>query len=210
MVSIVASQAIDPGSIPGWRRNSLGHDATNGPGVIMDKEEKCDLPSREWRGFESRSCLREIFNFSCNQRQRKIAPNFGIKSGLGHCKNTYEKSASAGNRTRIYCLEGNNANLYTTDAIHFSECYKVAYSINTGSLTPSVSDISGQRSLCRVTILWPSGQRHGLPFGRSWFDTPRWQFSYCRTHWWNSIWKCFLSANIDSTRWMRKKYVESR
>ncbi len=24
--------------------------------------------------------------------------------------------ASAGNRTRIYCLEGNNANLYTTDA----------------------------------------------------------------------------------------------
>ena len=25
-------------------------------------------------------------------------------------------SASAGNRTRIYCLEGNNANLYTTDA----------------------------------------------------------------------------------------------
>ena len=121
MVSIVASQAIDPGSIPGWRRNSLGHDATNGPGVIMDKEEKCDLPSREWRGFESRSCLREISNFSCNQRQRKIAPNFGIKSGLGHCKNTYEKSASAGNRTRIYCLEGNNANLYTTDAM-ISQC----------------------------------------------------------------------------------------
>ena len=29
----------------------------------------------------------------------------------------YEKSASAGNRTRIYCLEGNNANLYTTDAM---------------------------------------------------------------------------------------------
>ena len=27
------------------------------------------------------------------------------------------KSASAGNRTRIYCLEGNNANLYTTDAV---------------------------------------------------------------------------------------------
>ena len=27
------------------------------------------------------------------------------------------KSASAGNRTRIYCLEGNNANLYTTDAM---------------------------------------------------------------------------------------------
>ena len=26
------------------------------------------------------------------------------------------KIASAGNRTRIYCLEGNNANLYTTDA----------------------------------------------------------------------------------------------
>ena len=24
---------------------------------------------------------------------------------------------SAGNRTRIYCLEGNNANLYTTDAV---------------------------------------------------------------------------------------------
>ena len=168
MVSIVASQAIDPGSIPGWRRNSLGHDATNGPGVIMDKEEKCDLPSREWRGFESRSCLREIFNFSCNQRQRKIAPNFGIKSGLGHCKTSTRKvrqpgiepgsiawkatmltftpptpwqllnilltwyprgknpqklmlgackSASAGNRTRIYCLEGNNANLYTTDAV---------------------------------------------------------------------------------------------
>ena len=27
-----------------------------------------------------------------------------------------QKCASAGNRTRIYCLEGNNANLYTTDA----------------------------------------------------------------------------------------------
>ena len=26
------------------------------------------------------------------------------------------ENASAGNRTRIYCLEGNNANLYTTDA----------------------------------------------------------------------------------------------
>ena len=26
-------------------------------------------------------------------------------------------NASAGNRTRIYCLEGNNANLYTTDAV---------------------------------------------------------------------------------------------
>ena len=26
-------------------------------------------------------------------------------------------TASAGNRTRIYCLEGNNANLYTTDAV---------------------------------------------------------------------------------------------
>jgi uncharacterized protein (UPF0333 family) len=31
--------------------------------------------------------------------------------------NYEEKSASAGNRTRIYCLEGNNANLYTTDAM---------------------------------------------------------------------------------------------
>ena len=30
---------------------------------------------------------------------------------------TSEKAASAGNRTRIYCLEGNNANLYTTDAV---------------------------------------------------------------------------------------------
>ena len=28
----------------------------------------------------------------------------------------FKISASAGNRTRIYCLEGNNANLYTTDA----------------------------------------------------------------------------------------------
>ena len=27
-----------------------------------------------------------------------------------------QNCASAGNRTRIYCLEGNNANLYTTDA----------------------------------------------------------------------------------------------
>ena len=29
-----------------------------------------------------------------------------------------KKYASAGNRTRIYCLEGNNANLYTTDAAY--------------------------------------------------------------------------------------------
>ena len=28
-----------------------------------------------------------------------------------------QQSASAGNRTRIYCLEGNNANLHTTDAM---------------------------------------------------------------------------------------------
>ena len=27
------------------------------------------------------------------------------------------ENASAGNRTRIYCLEGNNANLYTTDVM---------------------------------------------------------------------------------------------
>ena len=32
-----------------------------------------------------------------------------------------KKSASAGNRTRIYCLEGNNANLYTTDAGHLTK-----------------------------------------------------------------------------------------
>ena len=30
--------------------------------------------------------------------------------------NENENNASAGNRTRIYCLEGNNANLYTTNA----------------------------------------------------------------------------------------------
>ena len=30
--------------------------------------------------------------------------------------NENENNASAGNRTRIYCLEGNNANLYTTGA----------------------------------------------------------------------------------------------
>ena len=29
----------------------------------------------------------------------------------------YYKNASAGKRTRISCLEGNNANLYTTDAV---------------------------------------------------------------------------------------------
>ena len=33
----------------------------------------------------------------------------------------FAKSASAGNRTRIYCLEGNNANLYTTDAVQICE-----------------------------------------------------------------------------------------
>ena len=32
-----------------------------------------------------------------------------------------KRCASAGNRTRIYCLEGNNANLYTTDAAYSSE-----------------------------------------------------------------------------------------
>ena len=31
-----------------------------------------------------------------------------------------QNCASAGNRTRIYCLEGNNANLYTTDAGYLS------------------------------------------------------------------------------------------
>ena len=36
----------------------------------------------------------------------------------------YEKAASAGNRTRIYCLEGNNANLYTTDAVESSMAHK--------------------------------------------------------------------------------------
>ena len=35
--------------------------------------------------------------------------------------NNFAKSASAGNRTRIYCLEGNNANLYTTDAVQTGE-----------------------------------------------------------------------------------------
>ena len=35
---------------------------------------------------------------------------------MAHFKQKF-KSASAGNRTRIYCLEGNNANLYTTDAM---------------------------------------------------------------------------------------------
>ena len=45
------------------------------------------------------------------------------------CLNTKEwKNASAGNRTRIYCLEGNNANLYTTDAwwiIKIIFCYYI-------------------------------------------------------------------------------------
>ena len=40
-----------------------------------------------------------------------------------------KKSASAGNRTRIYCLEGNNANLYTTDAGHHSQTEIQWYSI---------------------------------------------------------------------------------
>ena len=70
-------------------------------------------------------------------------------------------------------MEGNNANLYTTDAIHSSECYKVAYSINTGSLTPSVSDISGQRSLVGLLYFGPvvnvmvshSGGRGSTPLG---------------------------------------------
>ena len=31
------------------------------------------------------------------------------------------ENASAGNRTRIYCLEGNNANLYTTDAVLYNK-----------------------------------------------------------------------------------------
>jgi hypothetical protein len=39
-------------------------------------------------------------------RENKIEPN-------------EKKCASAGSRTRICCLEGNNDNRYTTDAIHF-------------------------------------------------------------------------------------------
>ena len=34
--------------------------------------------------------------------------------------------ASAGNRTWIYCLEGNNANLYTTDALEEGRIVSVA------------------------------------------------------------------------------------
>merc|ERR1711928_229215 len=46
----------------------------------------------------------------------KVKGIFTSCHGVGGVKN-----ASAGNRTRIYCLEGNNANLYTTDAMATSE-----------------------------------------------------------------------------------------
>ena len=49
--------------------------------------------------------------------------SFVYKDKNGNISNL-EKAASAGNRTRIYCLEGNNANLYTTDAVNLSFSYQ--------------------------------------------------------------------------------------
>ena len=51
-----------------------------------------------------------------------------VKCGVNRFKKKsvcLEKYASPGNRTRIYCLEGNNANLYTTDAVRGIEFPKV-------------------------------------------------------------------------------------
>ena len=56
-----------------------------------------------------------------------------VVSSVGESKrrkkfNKIRKIASAGNRTRIYCLEGNNANLYTTDARTLLALFKTRHS----------------------------------------------------------------------------------
>ena len=61
------------------------------------------------------TCMIESDSFSIcrtSQCHREIQITFYVNLTC-----TSEKAASAGNRTRIYCLEGNNANLYTTDAV---------------------------------------------------------------------------------------------
>ena len=52
---------------------------------------------------------------------RNRRPLIDVKNFIPSYSNLYIENASAGNRTRIYCLEGNNANLYTTDAVMCSE-----------------------------------------------------------------------------------------
>ena len=57
------------------------------------------------------------FQFFMLSEAKEDCTKFLYKKWTRSLQNKYEKSASAGNRTRIYCLEGNNANLYTTDAM---------------------------------------------------------------------------------------------
>ena len=48
---------------------------------------------------------------------RKIIKKRKLRENSKETDNVFKNSASAGSRTRIYCLEGNNADRYTTDAL---------------------------------------------------------------------------------------------
>ena len=65
--------------------------------------------------WDVRSTVIEILGCEIEDELNSIN-DFDLKN-----KNFKINGASAGSRTRIYCLEGNNADRYTTDAGYVSE-----------------------------------------------------------------------------------------
>ena len=100
----VPTPGIEPGP-PGWKpgilttrpygRTTLGPDVKTQPyGQRWETTKPCFDASAQ-------ACKGLVLTLPCTNSKTK------------------QKCASAGNRTRIYCLEGNNANLYTTDASYW-------------------------------------------------------------------------------------------
>ena len=97
IIKIFASAGIEPGSIA-WKATML---TFTPPTLLIELY------------FAS-----ESFNFLWNDDE--ILYNTTTRYFRKLKFSIIKKHASSGNRTRIYCLDGNNANLYTSDAVNIS------------------------------------------------------------------------------------------
>ena len=89
---------------------------------------------------------------------------FGILLGRILEKKKGKKSALAGNRTRIYCLEGNNANLYTTNATCVGgndECLLYQLTVVSGQTSNGSTQV-GSSSSSRDTELLHNEDTHEM------------------------------------------------
>jgi hypothetical protein len=74
---------------------------------------------------------------------------FSAKKDFFSSKVCKKRSALAGSRTRVYCLEGNNANRYTTNACKFKLFFPI-YSSNFHVCTTETNELSTNKIFLKV------------------------------------------------------------